>query len=227
MADGSMSRSISRRRTGRQAAGGEPQQHGEDAGANAGAGSGLAAVPPLEPTVGREELLVEGSDREFRRLVHGLFAFFARHEAIRDGHASRIGLAGIEYTVLIAIARLSLDGEVSVKQVGEHLHVSGAFITTVSGKLAGKGLISKRPSEADRRRVRLAVTAEGYDLLNELAPYQRRVNDVEFEAVSKPEFTALVDLVERLIESGDRAIALQRYLAREQPPRRKRRSGGS
>lgn len=223
MADGSMSRSKSPRRTGRQAAGGEPQQHGEDG----GAGSGLAAVPPLEPTVGREALLVEGSDREFRRLVHGLFAFFARHEAIRDGHASRIGLAGIEYTVLIAIARLSLDGEVSVKQVGEHLHVSGAFITTVSGKLAGKGLISKRPSEADRRRVRLAVTAEGYDLLNELAPYQRRVNDVEFEAVSKPEFSALVDLVERLIESGDRAIALQRYLAREQPPRRKRRSGGS
>lgn len=182
-----------------------------------------AAARRHEPTVTREELLVEGSDREFRRLVHSLFAFFARHQAIRDGHARRIGLAGIDYTVLIAIARLSLDGDVSVKQVGEHLHVSGAFITTVSGKLARKGLISKRPSEEDRRRVRLTVTAQGYDLLNELAPYQRQVNDVEFEPVSRAEFRKLIGLVERLIVSSDRAIALQRYLARERPTARKGR----
>ncbi|MEX0760653.1 MAG: MarR family transcriptional regulator [Tistlia sp.] len=187
-----------------------------------------SARPPLqEPTVGRDELLVEGSDREFRRLVHGLFAFFARHEAIRDGHARRIGLAGVEYTVLIAIARLSLDGEVSVKRVGEHLHVSGAFITTVSGKLARKGLISKRPSETDRRRVRLEVTRAGYELLNELAPYQRRVNDVEFGSVTRAEFRQLVGLVERLIVSGDEAIALQRYLARERSVPRGRRAGRS
>jgi len=46
------------------------------------------ASPPV--TVSRPELLVNGSDRQFRRLVHGLFGFLARHEAIRRGHATNI-----------------------------------------------------------------------------------------------------------------------------------------
>jgi hypothetical protein len=52
-------------------------------------------------TTSRPELLVGGRDREFRHLVHGLFGFAAHHERIRGGHAKVIGLAGIEYTVLI------------------------------------------------------------------------------------------------------------------------------
>src|SRR5258708_28395697 len=46
-------------------------------------------------TVSRPELLSGGTDRDFRRLVHNTFAFMARHEAVRDGHARPIGLAGI------------------------------------------------------------------------------------------------------------------------------------
>src|SRR4051812_43533136 len=64
------------------------------------------ATAPL--TVSRPELLVQGSDRAFRSLVHGLFGFFARHEAIRSGHGARIGLVGIEYTVLISIGHLTV-----------------------------------------------------------------------------------------------------------------------
>ena len=65
--------------------------------------------PPKVPkgsiplTVSRPELLSDGTDRDFRRLVHNIFAFMARHEAVRDGHARHIGLAGIEYTTLISM----------------------------------------------------------------------------------------------------------------------------
>ena len=86
-------------------------------------------------TTSRPELLRGGSDREFRHLVHGLFGFAAHHERIRSGHAKVIGLAGIEYTVLIAIAHLSQDGDVNVKTVADHLYLSGAFITAVAGRL--------------------------------------------------------------------------------------------
>jgi hypothetical protein len=47
-------------------------------------------------TISRPEMLVDGSDQQFRRLVHSLFGFFARHQSIREGHAAVIGLAGIE-----------------------------------------------------------------------------------------------------------------------------------
>ena len=67
--------------------------------------------PPL--TVTRSELLAEGSDREFRELVHALLAFQARHEAIRDGHGAFIGLPGPQYTLLIAIHHLETEGDVT------------------------------------------------------------------------------------------------------------------
>lgn len=170
------------------------------------------AAPPL--TVSRPELLVDGSDREFRRLVHALFGFLARHEALRAGHGARIGLGGIEYTTLISIAHLAADGDVSVKDVADHLYVSGAFITTVTGKLARAALVDKRPDPKNRRRVCLTITDKGLALLHELAAAQQRINDVEFACLSAEQFRQLLQIVEQLIQCGDRAIALQTYFSK-------------
>jgi DNA-binding MarR family transcriptional regulator len=167
---------------------------------------------PAPLTISRPELLINGSDRHFRRLVHGLFGFLARHEGVRSGHAATIGLVGIEYTVLISIRHLAVEEtDVSVNRVAEHLFLSGAFVTTVTNKLVNKGLIHKLPDPADRRRVRLEVSEQGNALLAELAPVQRQVNDVQFGCLSTAEFLHLLDLTERLIESSDRAIRLQSY----------------
>jgi len=93
-------------RSARSASASKPGGKGRGAIARGGSaikatGKASRASAPL--TVSRPELLVQGSDRAFRSLVHGLFGFFARHEAIRSGHGARIGLVGIEYTVLISI----------------------------------------------------------------------------------------------------------------------------
>jgi DNA-binding MarR family transcriptional regulator len=170
-------------------------------------------VLPL--TVSRPELLNEGRDRRFRHLVHGLFGFAAHHERIRAGHARIIGLAGIEYTVLIAVAHLSQDGDVNVKSVADHLYLSGAFITSVAGRLVKLGLIDKRMDAGDRRRVALTVSAKGRAALERLAPIQRRVNDVEFGRLNRDEFEFLTSIIDRLIDNGEHAVALQNYLLAE------------
>jgi MarR family transcriptional regulator, organic hydroperoxide resistance regulator len=168
--------------------------------------------PPL--TISRPEMLVNGSDRHFRRLVHSLFGFLARHEAIRGGHGARIGLVGIEYTTLISIRHLHAEeGDVNVNRVAEHLHLSGAFVTTITNKLAKRGLIHKSVDPADRRRVKLQVSEKGDALLAELAPLQRQVNDVQFGCLNQSEFLQLLDMVERLIASSENAVRLQAYLA--------------
>jgi len=173
-------------------------------------GRGERARLPL--TVSRPELLGNGGDRDFRHLVHAFFGFLARHEKIRDGHATVIGLAGIEYTVLISIAHLAADGDVNIKTVADHLHVSGAFITSIARRLLQPGLIHKRTDPTDRRKVTLTVSAKGHALIENLAPVQRRVNDVEFGCLSRDEFRSLIGIIDRLIECGDRAVALQTYL---------------
>lgn len=172
----------------------------------------LAEAAPPALTVSALALLEDGSDRRFRSLVHNLFGFLARHEAIREGHGARIGLPGVEYSVLISVAHLSQAGDVSVRTVADHLHLSGAFVTTVTNKLLAKGLIDKRTDPADRRRLRLTVTPAGRERLAALAPTQRQVNDVEFEGLTAAEFRQLCDLVERLLDSSGRAVALQRRL---------------
>jgi MarR family transcriptional regulator, organic hydroperoxide resistance regulator len=166
----------------------------------------------LPLTTSRPELLPGGRDRQFRHLIHALFGFAAHHERIRSGHAKVIGLAGIEYTVLISIAHLSQDGDVNVKTVADHLYLSGAFITAVAGKLMKLGLIHKKVDTGDRRRVTLTVSAQGRAALERLAPIQRQVNDMEFGTLTRQEFELLTGIVERLIESGAKAVALQNYL---------------
>src|ERR1700728_498237 len=165
----------------------------------------------LPMTVTRPELLTDGTDRDFRKLVHNIFAFMARHEAIRDGHAKQIGLAGVEYTILISIGHLGLDGDVNVKTVADHLHMSGAFVTTVTSKLQTLGLAEKKPDSVDRRRISLAITEKGRALLRKLAPYQREINDVEFGSLTREDFQTMSRILEALIDSSHKAFALQRY----------------
>ncbi|MFN0263731.1 MarR family winged helix-turn-helix transcriptional regulator [Tepidamorphus sp. 3E244] len=173
-----------------------------------------ASARRLPLTVSRPQLLDGDSDQRFRELVHELFALFARHDEIRAGHGHYIGLRGIEYTVLISIAHLGHYGDVNVKTVADHLHLSGAFITTVTNRLNGAGLVRKTSDKADARRVTLEITDDGHALLEKLAPVQTQVNDVEFGSLDRDEFETLLGLVRKLVDSSGQAVALQKYLSR-------------
>lgn len=179
----------------------------------------MTLPPPL--TITRPELLVDGSDFEFRRLIHALFGFLGRHETVRAGHAERIGLPAVDYTAMVSIRQLAArEGEVTVGRLADHLYLSGAFVTAITKRLAKKGYIRKRPDTADRRRVFLEVTEAGDNLLAEVAPVQRLVNDIQFDCLSAEEFHQLINVIERLINSTERAIQYQSYLrATAQPPK--------
>ena len=126
--------------------------------------------------------------------------------------AKRIGLAGIEYTLLISVARLSRSGNVNVKTLADHLHVSTGFVTNVTKKLQDMGLLQKSVDPNDKRRTVLTVTEEGRIGLAKLAPYQRQVNDVEFGSLTKDDFQKLSSIISDLVPSSERAVKLQRYL---------------
>jgi DNA-binding MarR family transcriptional regulator len=167
-------------------------------------------TPPL--TVTRPELLINGSDRDFRALVHGMLAFSARLEAVRAGFAGVIGLTGIQYTILISVRHLQHVGPVSVSMIAAHLHISGAFVTIETGKLLKLGLLTKQPDPKDRRRVSLSITKKGAGLLHRLARTQAQVNDVLFDFLDAAQFRQFRTLVDRMTECGDQAVALLEYL---------------
>jgi len=173
-------------------------------------GQGQTAKAPL--TVSRKELLVDGSDRNFRILVEGLLTFSAIHAAIRDGYASLLSLPGPRYTILLCIRNLHDAGPVNIRTVADHLRLSGSYVTVETKVLEQTGLVCKERGTEDRRMVSLSLTPKGVALLDSIAALRQQINDVEFGGLSSMEFRLLVPLVERLVQSGQRALALQEYL---------------
>lgn len=167
-----------------------------------------------ELIVSRPELLADGDDRQFRELRRNVFSFHTRHQMLREGFAAFINLPAVEYTMLIAIRDLASTGDVHVRDVAKELILTGAFVTTVTNKLQAKGLIGKVTHEADRRRQCLTVTAKGQKLLDDLAPVQRTVHDVQFGELSTREFQQLQNLMQKLATSSEQAVSLLKYLVR-------------
>jgi DNA-binding MarR family transcriptional regulator len=166
--------------------------------------------PP--PTVSRPALLAQGSDAEFRGLIHDLIAYGHKLDACRDAFAAIAGISGAQYEILMLVSRA--DG-LSIGEVAERLHRSGAFITIEANKLVERGVLDKAADPRDGRRVLLKNTQKSLALLEQLAPYQRRINDVLFEFLDAKRFRELRALAAQLVGCGDRAVAMLELLLHE------------
>ena len=166
--------------------------------------------PPL--TVSRPPLLVRGSDVEFRQLIHDLIAYGHRLDACRDAFAAIIGVSGAQYEILMLASRA--EG-LAVGEVAARLHRSGAFITIEANKLVERGIMEKASDPADGRRVLLKMNAKGQALVEQLAPYQRRINDALFECLDARRFAQLRALAGQLSVCGDRAVAMLDLMVQE------------
>src|SRR3954467_11333134 len=118
------------------------------------------SVPPV--TVSRPALLVDGSDAEFRGLIHDLIAYGHRLDACRDAFARIAGISGVQYEILMLVSRAE---DLSVGEVAARLHRSGAFITIEANKLVARGILDKAADPRDGRRVLLASTSKSMALL--------------------------------------------------------------
>ncbi len=163
-------------------------------------------------TVSRPALLVKGADHEFRSLIHDLIAYGHKLDACRDAFAAIVGVSGVQYEILMLVSRA--DG-LSIGAVAARLHRSGAFITIEANRLAAQGILDKASDPADGRKVLLRTTRRGTQLLERLAPYQRRINDVLFETLDAKRFRQLRALARDLVTCGDRAVALLEFTTRD------------
>jgi DNA-binding MarR family transcriptional regulator len=167
----------------------------------------------LPLTVSRPELLAGGSDSEFRDLVHDLLAFSSIIHDVRNRLGQAIGLSGTQYSILMAIARLSDQSpELGINQLAEQLHWSGAFVTIEVNKLVAAGLVAKKSNPVDRRRVLLSITPAARRKLVQLQPIQVPSNDSLFEPLSAEDFQMLRQVMSKLTVSGERTLSLIAFL---------------
>ena len=173
---------------------------------------GAAGRPVIPATVSRAALLAKGSDAEFRGLIHDLIAYGHHLDACRDAFAMIAGISGVQYEILMLVSRA--EG-LAINEVAARLHRSGAFITIESNRLVAKKLLEKASDPRDGRRVLLKRTVRTLQILDRMAPHQRRINDVLFACLDAKRFRELRALATELVARGDRAVAMLELLLHE------------
>lgn len=159
----------------------------------------------LPLTITQQACLVEGSDAQFRQLIHAMVAFSARLLSVRDGFGTLMGLSGIQYSIMVSIAHQKPQTKVTVNKIAAHLHLSGPFVTIETGKLHKLGLIGKTINPKDKREILLSLTQAGRELFQQIALDQQKVNDVLFDGITAREFKMLSAIFERMVDNGDKA----------------------
>lgn len=173
------------------------------------------------PTVSRRELMPDGTDNEFREMIHNLLSVAHRMQTNRASHASMLGITGIQYTILTAIAHLQGTDGVAVNTIAQHLHLTPSFITMETAKLVSRDIVQKRTDDLDRRRVKLMLSPQGWQLLDDIVPIQQPVNDLLFDGISTQEFRAFSRTIAVIAENSERAqdlLAFLKHSMKKRPP---------
>lgn len=91
--------------------------------------------------------------------------------AVRSINAAPVEVTLMQHRVLVLLASQS---EQSVSVLAEQLGVNASNASRVCDRLQRLGLLSRHRSEADARSVKVALTAEGMDLLHAVNRYRRK-----------------------------------------------------
>jgi DNA-binding MarR family transcriptional regulator len=173
------------------------------------------ARDPALRTVGRDALLVEGSDALFRQTIHNLMAIANSVDALRAGFAKLIGVSAPQHELLMLIYRANDGAGIGVGELAGQVKLSSAFVATETNKLSALGLVQKIPDDVDRRRVILRLTDLGRDRLGFLSQFQRQVNDVLFGCFDAKSFRKFSAFLEQVVPSSERASDLVTLLAKD------------
>ena len=161
--------------------------------------------PPL--TVSHRALLVDGSDIEFRRLIHQLLLVEERLRYARAYLGRQAGLTGPQYSLLMAVAYLQGDTGIAVRSLARELRVTSAFIAAESRRLLERGLLAKRRNPHDSRSTLITITPAGRRAIERLVPEVKAVNDLFFGRLTRPAFVAARRFLAELMDGSRQALA--------------------
>ncbi|MFN3348039.1 MarR family winged helix-turn-helix transcriptional regulator [Pseudorhodoplanes sp.] len=160
-------------------------------------------------------VLIEGSDYEFRRLIHRMILNEGRLVEIRKSFASKVGVTGAQYTMMMALLRLQGDTGIAIGALADFLEVTGPHVTGEVRKLAAKGYVRKCANPKDKRGVLISLTRQGKSRLLSAFAFIRSVNDILFQGVTAEEFRTIVRFNQKFMRNT--ALALD-WIEREERP---------
>ena len=75
------------------------------------------------------KLLVDGSDLQFRRLIHAFLLFATRLQKLNGQVAGLLGLTETDFVILMSVRHLEREKRPSISELAEYLNLSSPLIT--------------------------------------------------------------------------------------------------
>jgi DNA-binding MarR family transcriptional regulator len=158
-------------------------------------------------SVGIEALVTGGDERAFRDFMSDIFAAAATMQNLRRITAKPFGISSTELAVMMAVVKINSNP--SIRRIADHLHVSASNVTADVGKLVKAKYLTKLPDPDDARALKIALTAGGSKLIQDMAPALRAVNDRIFANMSKKDMLLLTQLLRQIVVEGGRLFDTQ------------------
>jgi DNA-binding MarR family transcriptional regulator len=112
----------------------------------------------------------------------------------------RVGLTGPQLTILQEVIN---RGEVSMGEIAEAISLSQGTVTGILERMASRGLVTRRRSEIDKRRVLVKGTDAGKQLLKTAPPLLQEVFLERFNSLQEWEKTMILSSLQRLASLMD------------------------
>jgi DNA-binding MarR family transcriptional regulator len=107
------------------------------------------------------------TDRQYRQLLEFRIQLRRFDQWSREAAASQ-GLTHAQHQLLLAVRGSATPGGPAIGEVAEALLVRPHTAGELADRMAGAGLVERVQDEADHRKVRLRLTAEGERVLRDL-----------------------------------------------------------
>jgi len=130
-------------------------------------------------------------------------------------------LVGISGAQLFVLQQLAEAGSCSIGELAEHTLTHQSSVSVVVSRLIERGLVSRRASETDGRRVQVALTPAGRTLLRQAPPMAQAHLIAGLRRMSTAQRGALAQGLSALVrEIGAEAQSPTLLFEDEPPPRR-------
>lgn len=103
------------------------------------------------------------------------FPLYAASRAITRAYKPLLDRLGLTYTQYITMMALWESGTMSVNELGRRLYLDSGTLTPLLKKLEAKGLVTRRRSSEDERRVEVSLTERGRALEDEAASVPKKM----------------------------------------------------
>jgi DNA-binding MarR family transcriptional regulator len=147
-------------------------------------------------------------DAVLREFVSDFYAAMSLMRNVRRALARTVNLSSAEWSVMLAVWYLQRNGDTTVRDIANHLHVAAAHMTAEIGKLVNAGLLVKRAHPTDGRAVGIHMTKAAEDMFRRIAPILREVNDDLFVRIPYADMVIVHRFLRRIIDQAPAAISI-------------------